>query len=107
MPGLNMADTNGRASGSLKDGWRYQVERIPVTNRFHVTVVHPYGDEPSGGVPWPIEDPDATPDPAHPTYSTVEGAIAAARAYLERLSDLRGYPDPDKMSARGFRPALW
>jgi hypothetical protein len=74
---------------------------------FRVTVLHPYGDAPSGGVPWPIEDPTMGDHSAHPTYATVEEAIAAAHRYVEALSELRGYPDPDKMSPRGFRPTLW
>jgi hypothetical protein len=109
MPGLNANNpTDLRvAGGKLKDGWTYDIERIPRTDRFRATVLHPYGDDPSGGVPWPIEDPGAAPDPAHPTYPTVEHAITAAQEYIDRLSQLRGYPDPDKMSARGLRPTIW
>ncbi|MGA7732223.1 MAG: hypothetical protein WCD37_13245 [Chloroflexia bacterium] len=109
MPGLNESDPNDYrvARGKLKDGWTYNVERIPKTDRFRATVLHPYGDAPSGGTPWPIEDSSFNADPAHPTYPTVEEAISAAEGYVDRLSELRGYPDPDKMSARGFRPALW
>jgi len=109
MPDLNTNDSNDYrvARGKLKDGWTFDIARIPIANRFRATVLHPYGDEPSGGVPWPIEDPSLEVDPAHPTYPTIDEAIAAAKEYVDKLSELRGYPDPDKMSARGFRPALW
>jgi hypothetical protein len=109
MPGLNPNDPNDLrvAGGKLKDGWTYDIESVPRTGRFRATVLHPYGDAPSGGVPWPIEDPDLAVDPTHPTYATIEEAIAAAARYVETLSLIRGYPDPDKMSPRGFRPALW
>jgi hypothetical protein len=95
------------ATGKLKDGWTYDIKSIPKSTRFGATVVHPYGDAPSGGVPWPIEDPGYVADPAHPTYATIEEAISAARGYVDKLSELRGYPDPEKMSARGLRPTLW
>ena len=109
VPGLNKNNPNDYrvAMGRLKDGWTYDVRSIPESDRFCATVLHPYGDATSGGVPWPIEDPTLTADSAHPTYLTVDEAVAAARAYVELLSELRGYPDPDKMSARGFRPMLW
>jgi hypothetical protein len=109
MPGLNKYDPNDTrvATGKLKDGWTYDISSIPRSDRFRATVLHPYGDAASGGVPWPIEDPSFEADPAHPTYITVEEAISAARGYVDRLSELRGYPDPDKMSARGLRPTLW
>lgn len=109
MPGLNTNDPNDRtvAQGKLKDGWTYDIESIPRTNRFRATVVRPYGDAASGGVPWPIEDPNLAVDPTHPTYSTIEEAIAAAEGYLTLISEISGYPDPDKMSPRGFRPAIW
>lgn len=109
MPGLNTNDSNDFrvAEGKLKDGWTYAIECVPKTDRFRATVLHPYGDAPSGGVPWPIEDPDQAVDPAHPTYPGISEAISAAEAYIDRLSQLRGYPDPDKMSARGLRPTLW
>lgn len=109
MPGLNTNDPNDHrvAQGKLKDGWTYAVERIPKTDKFRASVLHPYGDAPTGGSSWPIEDPRLDIDPAHPTYLTVEDAITAAQQYVDRLSELKGYPDPDKMSARGFRPALW
>src|SRR5690349_17830641 len=108
-----MSDPNDSrvATGKLKDGWTYDIRSIPRSERFCATVVHPYGDAASGGVPWPIEDsapgghPDA--DLAHPTYATIEEAISAARRYVDRLSELRGYPDPEEMSARGLRPTLW
>jgi hypothetical protein len=95
------------ASGKLKDGWTYDISSDPRSDRFCATVLHPYGDAASGGVPWPIEDPTSEADPAHPTYLTIEEAIVAARKYVDMLSELRGYPDPDKMSARGLRPTLW
>ncbi|MDQ6694347.1 MAG: hypothetical protein M3014_07975 [Chloroflexota bacterium] len=95
------------ATGKLRDGWTYRIERIPIKNSFRVTVLHPYGDALSGGVPWPIEDPSLDVDPSYPTYPTVEEAISAAEGYLDRLSEVWGYPDPEKMSARGLRPALW
>ena len=109
MPGLNANDPNDRrvAGGKLKDGWTYDIESVPRTGRFRATVLHPYGDAPSGGVPWPIEDPDLEVDPTHPTYPSIEEAVAAAARYVDTLSEIRGYPDPDKMSPRGFRPALW
>ena len=95
--------------GNLKDGWSYEIRRVARSERFSATVVRAYGDAPTGGSPWPIEDPsiaDGT-DPAHPTYATVEEALAAAERYVLILSDLPGYPDPAKMSARGFRPTIW
>ncbi len=95
------------ASGALRDGWTYDVQSIPTTNRFRATVSHPYGDDPSGGTPWPIEDSSFDADPPHPTYATVEAAVSAADRYVDRLSELKGYPDPDKMSTRGFRPTIW
>lgn len=109
MPGLNKSDPNDDrvATGKLKDGWTYDIRSIPSSDRFRATVVHPYGDAASGGVPWPIEDPDHNADPAHPTYATTEEAISAARGYVDRLSELRGYPNPEEMSARGLRPTLW
>jgi hypothetical protein len=109
VPGLNTNDLNDSrvATGKLEDGWTYDIRSIPITNTFCATVLHPYGDASSGGVPWPIEDPTHYADPTHPTYLTIEEATSAARRYIEILSELRGYPDPDKMSARGFRPALW
>ena len=109
MSGLNTNELNGYrfASGTLKDGWTYDIERMPKTNRFRAIVLHPYGDAPSGGVPWPIEDPSLDVVSAHPTYLTVEEAILAAEKYVDMLSELRGYPDPDKMSPKGFRPTIW
>lgn len=109
MPGLNTNDPNDTrvAMGKLKDGWTYQISSIPRSDRFCATVLHPYGDAPSGGVPWPIEDNGLDADPAYPTYPTIEEAISAARRYIDMLSELRGYPDPEKMSARGLRPTLW
>lgn len=109
LPGLNTNDPNDIrvATGKLKDGWTYDIRSIPKTDRFCATVLHPYGDASSGGVPWPIEDPTFAEDPAHPTYPTIDAAVSAARAYIEILGELHGYPDPDKMSARGLRPALW
>ena len=109
MPGLNPNNPNDLrvAGGKLKDGWTYDIESIPKTDRFRATVLHPYGDAPSGGVPWPIEDQSLDGDTTHPTYPTIEEAIAAAERYVETLSAIKGYPDPDKMSPRGFRPALW
>ena len=109
MPGSDKYDSNDArvATGKLKDGWTYEVRSMPGTGTFCATVLHPYGDAASGGVPWPIEDPAFDADPMHPTYPTVEEAVSAARGYVERLSELHGYPDPDKMSARGFRPTLW
>jgi hypothetical protein len=109
MPGIDVNNPNDSriASGSIRDGWIYDIERVPKTDRFRVTVVHPYGDAPSGGTPWPIEDPLTDGDPAHPTYPTVEEAISAAQRYVDLLSDLPGYPDPALMSARGFRPTIW
>ena len=109
MPGLNMNDPNDSrvATGKLKDGWIYDIRSIPKSDRFYATVLHPYGDAASGGVPWPIEDASCNIDPAHPTYTTIGEAISAARGYVDRLSELRGYPDPEKMSARGLRPTLW
>jgi hypothetical protein len=109
MPGLNTNDPNDYrvAIGKLKDGWSYHIERVPRTDRFRAAVLHPYGDAPSGGVPWPIEDPSLAIDPTYPTYPTIEEAISAAERYIDRLSELRGYPDPEKMSARGLRPTLW
>ena len=109
MTGLNLNNPNDYrvAIGNLKDGWTYSIERIPKTSRFRATVLHPYGDAPAGGVPWPIEDPDLGLEAAHPTYPTIEEAISAAEGYVNRLGEIPGYPDPDKMSARGLRPALW
>lgn len=111
MQGLNTnnPDDYRVAFGSLKDGWTYTIERIQGASGYRATVSHPYGDAPSGGVPWPIEDPDLALDldPARPTYPTIEAAISAAQGYVDKLSELRGYPDPDKMSPRGFRPAIW
>ena len=109
MPGLNINNPNGNkvAAGPLKDGWSYEIQRVPKSDRFRATVVHPYGDQLSGGTPWPTEDPDLDIDPAHPTYPTIEEAISAAHRYIDTLSELAGYPDPDKMSARGLRPTLW
>lgn len=111
MPGLNVKSPNDRriAGGSLKDGWTYDIESVPKTGRFRATVIHPYGDAPSEGAAWPIEDPivSADADPAHPTYATVEEATSAAVRYVDLLSDLRGYPDPALMSAKGFRPTIW
>ena len=103
MPGLNTNDPNDTrvATGKLKDGWTYDVRSIPKSDRFRATVLHPYGDAASGGTPWPIEDPTLSADPAHPIYPTVEEAVSAASQYVDRLSELPGYPDPDKMSARG------
>ena len=107
-PGLNTNNPNDFrvATGKLKDGWTYDIKGIPKTDRFCATVLHPCGDAASRGVPWPIEDPNLYADPAHPTYPTIEEAISAARGYVDTLSELPGYPDPDKMSARGFRPKL-
>ena len=93
--------------GELRDGWIYSIERIPGSSRFRATVIHPYGDALTGGVPWPIEDPRSHENPSYPVYETVEEAVRAAEAYVNMLADVHGYPDPDKMSARGFRPALW
>jgi len=109
MPDLNAHGSNydGVTGGKLKDGWTYDIERIPKSNGFRATVLHPYGDAASGGTPWPIEDPSAEADPAHPSYPTIDEAISAAARYVDMLSEVRGYPDPDKMSARGLRPALW
>jgi hypothetical protein len=109
MPGLNKNDLDDSrvATGKLKDGWTYDIKSIPRSGRFLATVTHPYGDAATGGVPWPIEDPGFVADSAHPTYATIEEAISAARGYVGRLSDVRGYPDPEKMSARGLRPTLW
>lgn len=109
MPGLNKNDsTDSRvATGKVKDGWTYDIRSIPRSDRFCATIVHPYGDAASGGVPWPIEDPGYVASPAHPTYTTIEEAISAARGYVDKLSELRGYPDPENMSARGLRPTLW
>jgi hypothetical protein len=109
MPGLNTSNPNDFrvAMGKLSDGWTYDIERIPKSERFRATVVHPYGSAASGGVPWPVEDPGADVDPTYPTYTTIEEAVLAATRYVEALSHLPGYPDPDKMSARGFRPTLW
>lgn len=109
VPGLNTVnfDDTRVATGRLQDGWTYDIRSIPKTSRFSATVLHPYGDATSGGVPWPIEDPTHDADPAHPTYPTIEEAIVAARRYGDMLSELRGYPDPEKMSARGLRPTLW
>jgi len=95
------------ASGRLEDGWTYDVERIPKSESFRAIVVHPYGNAPTGGVPWPIEDPTVDGDSAHPTYPTIEEAISAAIRYVDLLSNMQGYPDPDKMSARGLRPTIW
>lgn len=94
------------AEGKLKDGWTYFVERIPKIGKFRAIVVHAYEDA-SGGASWPIEDPSLDIDPMYPTYRTIEDAVAGAEGYVDRLSEVGGYPDPDKMSARGFRPALW
>jgi|SRR5687768_3574329 len=109
MQSMNLNGPTGYrvAGGKLKDGWTYDIERVPKTDRFRATVLHPYGNAPSGGVPWPIEDPILDAEAAHPTYPTAEEAIAAAERYVDLLSELRGYPDPDKMSPRGFRPAIW
>jgi hypothetical protein len=109
VPGLNKNNPNDLrvATGKLKDGWTYDISSVPKTDRFGATVLHPYSDAISGGVPWPIEDTSLDIDPTHPTYLTIEQALAAARAYVDRLSELRGYPNPDKMSARGLRPTLW
>jgi hypothetical protein len=109
VPGLNTSDPNDSrvAMGRLKDGWAYDIMSIPKSDRFRATVEHPYGDASSGGTPWPIEDPTLNADPEHPTYPTIEDAVSAASRYIDRLSELRGYPDPDQMSARGFRPTLW
>ena len=109
MPGLNTNEPNDYrvAWGKLKDGWTYDIERMPKTNRFRATVLHPYGAAPVGGVHWPIEDSSLDAESAHPTYPTVEEAISAAEKYVVMLSELRGYPDPDKMSPRGFRPTIW
>src|SRR5437016_1994012 len=98
VPGLNTNDTNDYrvATGKLKDGWTYDIERVPKTNRFRATVLHPYGDAPSGGVPWPIEDPGLDVNPTYPTYPTLEEALSAAEGYIDALSELPGYPDPDK-----------
>jgi len=109
MPGLNTRNSNDHrvAIGNLKDGWTYSIERSSESSRFHATIFHPYGDAPSGGVPWPIEDQDLGLDSARPTYSTIQEAITASEKYVDRLSELRGYPDPEKMSPRGFRPTMW
>jgi|GEM_PF-5140466 len=109
MPGLNVNSLNGNkvATGQLKDGWTYEIACVPKTSRFHATVMHPYGDLLSGSTSWPIEDPDLDIDPAHPTYPTIEEAISAAGKYVDALGQLAGYPNPDNMSARGFRPNLW
>jgi hypothetical protein len=109
MPGLNTNDPDDRrvAVGRLKDGWTYDIELVPKTDRYRATVVHPYGEAASGGTPWPIEDPSLSVNSTYPTYATVAQAISAAQEYVDLLSDLPGYPDPDKMSARGFRPTLW
>ena len=109
MPGLNKNDPNDYrvAIGKLKDGWAYDISSTPKTDRFCATVSHPYADGISGGATWPIEDPTQIADSAHPTYPTIEGADIAARRYVDLLSELRGYPDPEKMSARRFRPTIW
>jgi hypothetical protein len=109
MPGTNAVspDDSRIASGTIRDGWSYDIERIPKTDRFRATVVRPYGDAQSGGTPWPIEDPLTDTDPAHPTYATVEDALSAVERYVDLLADLPGYPDPALMSARGFRPCIW
>jgi hypothetical protein len=109
VPDLNTNDPNDTlvAMGKLKDGWTYDVRSIPKTNTYYATVLHPYGDAASGGAPWPIEDPTLSADSGHPTYPTIEEAASAARGYVDILSELPGYPDPDKMSTRGFRPTLW
>lgn len=99
--------TLSSTQGELKDGWIYSIEPLPGSSRLRVTVVRPYGDASTGGVPWPIEDPGSQLDSAHPTYATVEEAVRAAEAYVDLLAEVHGYPDTDKMSARGFRPALW
>lgn len=104
---LNKPDNYRVAAGKLRDGWTYEVERVGHTERFRATVLHPYGDALDGGVPWPIEDANDDSDSAHPTYPTIEAAIRAAEVYVNRLGEVRGYPDPDKMSARGLRPTLW
>jgi hypothetical protein len=103
----NSADVLRVAGGKLQDDWTYSIERIPRTDMFRVWVLHPYGDAQSGGTPWPIEDPDSDADPAYPTYASIEDATAAAKRYVDLLSNLAGYPDPDKMSARGLRPHIW
>ena len=112
MPGTNTRNpqNNRVAGGDLKDGWTYEIERIPKSDRFRATVLHPYGDAPFGGMPWPIEDPTMESDqadPAHPTFPSIERAVSAAESYVDLLSKVPGYPDPDKMSARGFRPTIW
>jgi hypothetical protein len=109
VPGLNKNNPNDTrvATGKLKDGWTYDVRSIPKSERFYATVLHPYGDAASGGVPWPIEDLTLSAESGHPTYPTIEEATSGARRYVDILSELPGYPDPDKMSTRGFRPTLW
>lgn len=109
MPGLNTINSNDTqvATGKLRDGWTYDIRSILKSDRFYATVLHPYGDAATGGTPWPIEDPTLSEDTGHPTYPTIEEAALAARGYVDLLSELPGYPDPDKMSTRGFRPTLW
>src|SRR5688572_15067069 len=102
------------ATAMLKDGWTADVQRMSRSDRFVATVVHPFGNELSGGVPWPIEDPslnaediDRHPNTAHPTYLTIGEAMSGAQRYVDILSKMAGYPDPHKMSARGDRPILF
>ena len=112
MLGWNTNHLNNHqvATAMLKDGWTCDVQRMSGTDRFLATVVHPLL---SGGVPWPIEDPsmnaedvDRHLDTAHPTYLTIGEAMSGAQRYVDILSEMIGYPDPHKMSARGDRPML-
>src|SRR5215210_1739013 len=101
MLGWNTGDQNNYqvATAMLKDGWTCDVQRMPRTDKFSATVVHPYGDELSGGVSWPIEDPllradgadgaDKHLDTAHPTYLSIGEAMSGAKRYVDILSEMR------------------
>lgn len=109
MPRPNKNDLNDYrvVMGKLKDDWTYYIRSVPASDRFYATVSHPCGFDLPGGAPWFIADPTQIADPAHPTYQTIEEAEVAARRYVDILSGMPGYPDLDRMSARGFRPTTY